>query len=361
MEIELNHKELGWMIERCYSKRTPLFIWGATGIGKSAVVADTAMRMAKKRNLEFKKDEFGDDIFTLIDMRMSEERDPSNLKGLPFPNKERDKTKWLAPEYFPDFGQGIIFLDELNLALPIIQSACYELIHDRRIRDMKLPDGFYVLAAGNRMEDCANVFDMAKPLCNRFVHVSLKYSFDSWLDWAQKNQIDGRLQGFLYWKPSYLNKFDEDSDDKAFATPRSMELASNLIDGVTDVRKLEMLVGSAVGTGIAAEFIAFNSLENKVSIAEILMNPEKMKEIEEISLKYFILGGIVEKYRKQKSNKKALLSKVLQVCSNLDPEFAILLLRMIKGTIGVGRFAGIVVEVPEWKQIGSKYEKYLVD
>jgi hypothetical protein len=103
--LEIDHKELEWVIRKVYETKTALFVWGATGIGKSQIVKKVAKDLAEKQNLEFREEEYGEGIFSLIDIRLSEEKDPSNLKGLPYPNKDRSRTKWLPIEVLPDKGK----------------------------------------------------------------------------------------------------------------------------------------------------------------------------------------------------------------------------------------------------------------
>ena len=67
-------------------------------------------------------------------------------------------------------------------------------------------------------------------------------------------------------------------------------------------------------------------LQTKIDIDSILKNPKQIKKIEEIDLKYVLIGTLSEKYRKDKK----LLSKILPVTEFLEPEFAVLLLRFLK-------------------------------
>ena len=50
---KVNHKELASLLEIYYQSKLPLFIWGTFGIGKSRVVADTALSLAETKKREF--------------------------------------------------------------------------------------------------------------------------------------------------------------------------------------------------------------------------------------------------------------------------------------------------------------------
>jgi hypothetical protein len=79
--------------------------------------------------------------------------DPVDLRGLP--TVEQGRAAWAIPAFLPEDGAGILFLDELNAAPPLVQAACYQLVLDRGLGEYRLPDGWTVFAAGNREGDRA--------------------------------------------------------------------------------------------------------------------------------------------------------------------------------------------------------------
>ena len=117
----------------------------------------------------------------------------------------------------------------------------------------------------------------------------------------------------------------------------------------------QVLIGSAVGDGIAREFSAFLKLSHKIDLKKILEKPQMVADIKEIDLKYSLLSAIVEKYREDKK----VLDKVLAVCNYLEPEFAILQLRYLKSARK--EFVNEVVKVGVWKELSTKYSRYLLD
>ncbi len=351
----VNHKQLERVISIAYKKKIPLFIWGATGIGKSTVVREVAKTIAKENNIEFSETEIEDGKFGFVDIRVSQ-LDASDLRGLP--KVEGERTKWLPPSWLPSKhdSKGILFFDELNLAPPMIQASCYQLILDRKLGDYRLPDGWLVIGAGNRLEDRANVFEMASPLANRFMHVELAIpTVEEWTNWGLENNIDSRIIAFLQFKPSYLFKFDGKSKEKSFPTPRTWEYVSKLIDGVENQEEIEILVSSTVGEGVAIEFGAFITLQKKVNISALLDNPETAELPQEISMKYSLVSALPEYYRK---NGK-LLPKIIKLCNRLEPEFAVLLLRMLK-SVGKTKFMGQITKLKEWDTLSKKYAKFLL-
>ena len=112
--------------------RRPVFVWGSPGVGKSAVVG----QLAKAMNIPLR------DVRALL-------LDPVDLRGLPFLGTD-GRSKWATPEFLPQDGAGILFLDELNAAPAMVQASCYQLVLDRRLGEYTLPDGWAIIAAGNR-------------------------------------------------------------------------------------------------------------------------------------------------------------------------------------------------------------------
>jgi hypothetical protein len=206
-----------------------VMLWGAPGVGKSSVVA----QVANARNLEF------------VDVRLSQLA-PTDLRGLPVP--ENGVSRWFPPEFLPTSGQGVLFLDELNMAPPTMQGMAQQLILDRKVGSYVLPDGWFVWAAGNRKEDRASVFDMPAPLANRFLHLEVESDLESFKRYGLERGLSEQILAFLSFRPNLLHAMD--SKHPAWASPRSWEMASTLL-------KAGLEIAPVVGAGAQAEFEAF--------------------------------------------------------------------------------------------------------
>ena len=111
-------------VESLIESQIPTFLWGAPGIGKSSIIK----QIAYEKNLE------------CIDLRLSL-LDPTDLKGIPFYEKDSHTALWAPPSFLPREGRGILFLDELNAAAPAVQASAYQLILDRKVGEYTLPEG----------------------------------------------------------------------------------------------------------------------------------------------------------------------------------------------------------------------------
>jgi len=358
--LTVNHRQLLDLIVQHYNRREPLFIWGEPGIGKTYTVRDACRVLADKLGLDGVSDwpERRDNTFWQIDNRLSQ-MDPVDLRGIP---QERDGAlAWLPPDFLarlPQGGHGILFFDEFNLAPPLTQAGAYSLIGDRRSGDAVLPDGFAVIAAGNRTEDQAHTYPMAKPLQNRYAHVTLEPpSAEAWIEWGAKRGIDGRILGFIEQNPGYLHKIDQDPEVPAFPTERTWEQTSNMIVGVEDWQSVQLQASVCVGPPTAAQFAAFAKLVAEFDLDEILSDPAKAKLPTEIDRLWALCSGLSERYRGKKT--KALLAKCIAVSGRLEAEFGVLLLKMVKRHAANGHKAAMAALLRE-TGLAEKYGKYLL-
>jgi MoxR-like ATPase len=247
-------------------ERVPLHLWGPCGVGKSQIVYQLA-------------DDLGYDF---LDVRAGL-LDPVDLRGLP--RIAGDQTEWVPPKFLPTSGKGILFLDELTSAPQMTQAGCYQLVLDRKLGEYILPDGWVVVAAGNPASERGVHFSMPRPLRNRFVHLDLEPDLDDWCKWAIKAGVRPEIIAFLRFKPELLLAADVTSDANAWPTPRSWEMASNVLSGIANRQKTAFLSGASdfeaqlldgtVGPAATSELVAFLRLFRQLpSIDEILLNPD---------------------------------------------------------------------------------------
>jgi hypothetical protein len=222
-----------------YNAKQPLYIWGPPGVGKSSVVKQAA-----------------DDLeIGLVDLR-AVLLDPVDLRGLPRID-ENYKTSWTVPDFLPQEGKGILFLDELNSAPVLVQAACYQLILDRKIGDYNLPEGWVVIAAGNRETDRAVTNRISSALANRFTHIEFEVNIEDFVKWAILSGIRKEVISFLRFRPMLLNNFDPSKNEKAFPTPRSWEFVSEILNQNPPLKLLNELLRGTIGEGAAAEFFGY--------------------------------------------------------------------------------------------------------
>ena len=305
---------LGYLIDA----NQPVMLHGSPGVGKSDVVR----QIAKQRGIE------------LIDLRLSQ-LDPVDLRGVPSVDTKKHITSWNTPSFLPTDGKGILFLDEINSAAQATQAAAYQLVLDRKLGDYVMPPGWVIIAAGNRSTDRAIVNQMSTALKNRFTHLNYEVNNDDWCDWALRSNIAVEVLGFIRFRPMLLNEFEQRNDSKeerervqrlkdaqAFATPRSWEFLSKVVQQKPSSAVEYELYTGIVGEGAAAEFMGYLKYYRDLpNLDALLMNPGAAKVPEEPATLYALATGLATKATQDN------MERVVKYALRLPAEFQVLLMK----------------------------------
>ena len=285
------------------SKNRPVFIWGAPGIGKSDIVESIAR----------------EDKIDLIDFRMAL-RDPTDIKGFPMPDAKTKTMHFFRDGELPTQGKGILFLDELNSATPATQAAAMQLTLTGKIGDYKMPDGWSIVAAGNRESDRSVVNRMPAALALRFHHIDLDVSLDDWCAWAQDNDQPTEMIAFARFRPNLLHAFDP--TQRSSPNPRSWHFACQIINGGLDRdTEFEMLKGT-VGDGAAAEFVAFLQVYRDLpSIDQIMLDADGTPVPTSPNVQYALATALGAKV------KKDTFDRIMKYVDRMPVEFQVLMVR----------------------------------
>ena len=278
---------------KAFEVKRPLFLWGPPGIGKSELVEGIARDLGG----------------LMIDLRLGQ-MEPTDIRGIPFYNKDTGKMDWAPPVDLPDaetakqYPVVVLFLDELNSAAPSVQSAAYQLILNRRVGKYVLPDNVVMVAAGNRESDKGVTYRMPTPLANRFVHQEMKVDFASWQEWAVQNKIHKDVVGYLSFAKQDLYDFDSKSASRAFATPRSWSFVSQLLDDSVDDETLTNLIAGTIGEGLAVKFMAHRKIAGRMPApADILSGKVTTLDIKEVSAMYSLVISMCYELKTALENK----------------------------------------------------------
>lgn len=238
-----------------------IMLRGAPGVGKSTIVKEIADRL---------------DI-GFIDVRLAQ-LERVDFCGLPSVNDH--VTEWNVPAFWPrdKKSKGIILLDEITSAPSDLQVAAYQLVLDRKISNSnyELPNGWYIIAAGNRVTDRAVVKTMSSALANRFMHFELEPNAEDWRCWAVAHDIHPSVTGFITFRPALLHKMDNQNLEQGWPSPRSWEKVSNVLAIFGDNEDvLRKVVYGLIGPNVGVEFIEFHrTAKNFDNVLEMLTNPK---------------------------------------------------------------------------------------
>lgn len=301
---------------------------GPSGIGKSAVIK----QITEKKKIGF------------IDLRLLLYTE-TDLKGIPFPNKEESRTCWLPNDILPDEERdgerGILLIEELTSAPKRVQAAAYQLIQDRKLGEYNLPEGWFIVALGNREDDNGVFVQMPSPLANRFEIHTIGYDLEVWKrNFAYKYGINSLVISYLNFKPSALHNFIPDSNTMIFASPRTWHAVSDILntdnlDMDSDI--LRYKIEGNVGEIECNSLLQFCKLKDDlISVDDIISGMEVEIPVEHDRI-YLLIGSVISKLSEIRDlNMDTINSELIDKFINainfflkLKPEFTVLALKDI--------------------------------
>lgn len=213
------------------NKLARLLIWGAPGIGKTAILAQIVNEIKASSNKDYRcivktlsnetpdnfvlpkytddVEQIGEEDFEELAKKLN--KPESKLKKLlkSCGLKATDVPKTWLPVYKPTgdkeldkelderCGNGLLFIDELSRATPQVLNVILPLVNEGNFNGYKLGSGWSIVCASNRAEDeLSGQSDLGSALSNRFAHVYFEPTVKSWRKWADQ-------QGFM--SPLLLN------------------------------------------------------------------------------------------------------------------------------------------------------------
>ena len=195
-------------------------------------------------------------------------------------------AKYALPNFMPSDmnSKGILFLDELSEAEDRIRVGAYQLINDKRLGEHFLPDGWWVLGAGNTAEDGAMAAELPPALADRFTHIVVKADPKGWIDWAMANDVHPAVIGYIKAKPEALDGSTNPllKDNMIVPTGRSWKKVSDLLKLGHANSRISPLISGRLGIATSTDFVyVISDLEEMPSIAALL-TMKKKKEIEAV-------------------------------------------------------------------------------
>ena len=258
LPLKINHEQLLDVLLNVATIR-PVFIWGAPGIGKSAMVED-----------------FAEQVGLLCVSLLGSQLAPEDIIGVP--QIVDGCSIFCPPRMIARREPYCLFLDELNACSQEVQKAFYSLIHERRIGEYHLPEGSIVIGAGNRAQDNAIVRPMSSALINRMFHVELTANASDWLKWAGTHDIHPYVFEYISLRPDHLWS-QPPKTEEPFSTPRSWHMLSDALysygDSITD-QQLYTLAAGCLSPHHAGQFKAFiKQVKNRFALSAIINGQQR--------------------------------------------------------------------------------------
>ena len=288
----------------------PIFLQGSPGVGKS----DLVKSIAKEGKLE------------LIDLRLSQ-CDITDLNGLP--KFENGKAQFVPFDIFPLTSTPVpagkkgwlLFLDEINAAVPAVQVAAYKLILDRMVGNHKLNEMVRIVCAGNKATDNAVVNELSSALRSRFISINVEPNTKDWLVWGEQHNIDYRILAFLEEKPNLLFKFDPERDDGAFPCPRTWHMCSRIISNLPNLVDYQELIKGIIGD-TAHEFVTYSKFSNEVpKFKDIIDGTAKINPNADKGVIYMTIGSIVANIDENTPSTETECKRIVDCINTYGKEF----------------------------------------
>ncbi len=245
-------------------KQRPVFMIGAPGIGKTAIMEQIA-------------EELG---VGLVSYSMTHHTRQSAL-GLPFivkknyGGREYDVSEYTMSEIIASvydlmeetgYREGILFLDEINCVSETLAPAMLQFLQYKTFGRHSVPSGWIVVTAGNPPEYNKSVREFDVATWDRLKRIDVGPDFGVWKEYASKKGVHSSILTFLEIKKDYFYVVETAVNRRSFVTARGWEDLSEMIklyeakDIKVDLKLVEQYLQNAA---IAKEFSIYYDLYNK--------------------------------------------------------------------------------------------------
>jgi len=276
----------------------PVLLTGPVGVGKTDIVRQAAA----KRN------------WPVIDKRASQMT--ATDITLPFPDAATGLIKGFVPDWLPrvdrDGPEGILMFDELTDAALSVQAALNQLTLERCTPNYRLPDGWRIVATGNRQIDRAAAGKVSRATANRLALIEVKPDIAALVSHGRSIGIADELLAYIMNAERILKQAGKTGDDLlecvhkypqgsgsdavAFLTPRSLFACSPLFSMNLGDSQLSRLLGQNVGDETAEAIVNFLATYRLLpDLNAILANPESAKIHREPSVNFALSVALVSK------------------------------------------------------------------
>lgn len=208
-------------------RQRPIFLMGAPGIGKTAIMEQIAQELG----------------VGLVSYSMTHHTRQSAL-GLPFiVKKTYGGTEYSVSEYTMSeiiasvydmmettgVKEGILFLDEINCVSETLAPAMLQFLQYKIFGRHRVPDGWIVVTAGNPPEYNKSVREFDTVTWDRLKRVDVEPDFDVWKEYAYRKGVHPAVLTYLEIKKSHFYRIETTVDGKRFVTARGWDDLSSMI------------------------------------------------------------------------------------------------------------------------------------
>ncbi|MCR5733533.1 MAG: MoxR family ATPase, partial [Lachnospiraceae bacterium] len=261
--IYLKKNELGDYVIPVVRQR-PIFLLGAPGVGKTAVMEQIAQELG----------------IALVSYSMTHHTRQSAL-GLPFiqhknfDGMETDVSEYTMSEIIATIyemmeesriREGILFLDEINCVSETLAPSMLQFLQYKVFGKHRVPEGWVIVTAGNPPEYNKSVREFDVAVLDRMKVMEVEPDYAIFKEYAVENSLHPAIINFLDMKRDYFYRIENTVKGKSYVTARGWEDLSEIIKLYEEegYRVDETLIDQYIRNNvIKKEFGAYYDLFNK--------------------------------------------------------------------------------------------------
>ena len=286
-------------------RQRPIFLLGAPGIGKTAVMEQIAQDLS----------------VALVSYSMTHHTRQSAL-GLPFiSHREYEGMQYDVSEYtmseiiasiydvMKESGvrEGILFLDEINCVSETLAPSMLQFLQYKVFGRHKVPDGWVIVTAGNPPEYNKSVREFDVVTMDRLKVLSVEADYRVWKEYAQERGLHTAILNFLELKKEYFYKIETIVNGRSYVTARGWEDLSEILtlyeeEGmkVDETLVEQYLRNDKIVREFTAYYDLFNKYKKEYQTEEILNGTRSEQTVERARIAAFderlsLLGMLVDK------------------------------------------------------------------
>jgi MoxR-like ATPase len=260
-------------------KQRPVFLFGAPGIGKTAIMEQLSKELG----------------IGLVSYSMTHHTRQSAI-GLPmivkkdFGGRQYSVSEYTMSEiiasiyeYMEKTGirEGILFLDEINCVSETLAPSMLQFLQYKIFGGHKVPAGWIVVTAGNPPEYNKSVREFDIVTMDRLKLIRVEEDFAVWKEYAYAVNIHGAVISYLDIKKGDFFVAETTADGMNIVTPRAWEDLSEMIAineslGITVDEDLisQYLQNKKTAKEFAVYYDLYNKYKNKYQVRDILNGTE---------------------------------------------------------------------------------------
>ncbi len=245
-------------------RQRPIFMLGAPGIGKTAIMEQIAQELG----------------IALVSYSMTHHTRQSAL-GLPFIIKknyggceysvsEYTMSEIIASIYdtmeLSGIREGILFLDEINCVSETLAPSMLQFLQYKTFGRHKVPEGWIIVTAGNPPEYNKSVREFDVVTMDRLKLLYIEPDLKVWKEYASENRLHGAVINYLEIKKEHFYCMETTTRGRSYVTARGWEDLSQILymyeeEGLTVE---ESLIEQYIRNDrVVKEFTAYYDLYNK--------------------------------------------------------------------------------------------------